>query len=43
MTSMGDHPDVVSREEWEEPQGRAEPLWVQVGGPALRLPDDYTT
>ena len=27
--------------EWEEPAGRAEPLGLQVGGPGLRLPDEY--
>jgi predicted dithiol-disulfide oxidoreductase (DUF899 family) len=29
------------QEEWEEPKGRAEPLGLQVGGPAMRLPDEY--
>ena len=29
------------QEEWEEPQGRAEPLGRQVGGPGMRLPDEY--
>ena len=29
------------QEEWEEPQGRATPLGRQVGGPGLRLPDEY--
>ena len=29
------------QEEWEEPKGRAVPLGLQVGGPALRLPDEY--
>lgn len=29
------------QEEWEEPRGRAEPLGLQVGGPAMRLPDEY--
>lgn len=29
------------QEEWEEPHGRATPLGLQVGGPALRLPDEY--
>ncbi len=29
------------QEEWEEPAGRAEPLGLQVGGPAMRLPDEY--
>jgi predicted dithiol-disulfide oxidoreductase (DUF899 family) len=29
------------QEEWEEPRGRATPLGLQVGGPALRLPDEY--
>jgi len=29
------------QEEWEEPAGRAEPLGLQVGGPGLRLPDEY--
>jgi predicted dithiol-disulfide oxidoreductase (DUF899 family) len=28
------------QEEWEEPRGRARPLGLQVGGPALRLPDE---
>ncbi len=29
------------QEEWEEPRGRATPLGRQVGGPGLRLPDEY--
>lgn len=29
------------QEEWEEPKGRAEPLGRQVGGPGMRLPDEY--
>jgi predicted dithiol-disulfide oxidoreductase (DUF899 family) len=29
------------QEEWEEPAGRATPLGLQVGGPNLRLPDEY--
>ena len=29
------------QEEWEEPKGRATPLGRQVGGPNLRLPDEY--
>ena len=29
------------QEEWEEPQDRAEPLGLQVGGPNMRLPDEY--
>jgi predicted dithiol-disulfide oxidoreductase (DUF899 family) len=29
------------QEDWEEPKGRAVPLGLQVGGPALRLPDEY--
>ncbi len=29
------------QEEWEEPKGRATPLGRQVGGPGLRLPDEY--
>ncbi len=29
------------QEEWEEPAGRAAPLGLQVGGPAMRLPDEY--
>lgn len=29
------------QEEWEEPRGRAEPLGLQVGGPAMRVPDRY--
>jgi predicted dithiol-disulfide oxidoreductase (DUF899 family) len=29
------------QEAWEEPKGRAEPLGLQVGGPAMRLPDQY--
>jgi predicted dithiol-disulfide oxidoreductase (DUF899 family) len=29
------------QEAWEEPKGRAVPLGLQVGGPALRLPDEY--
>ena len=31
------------QEEWEEPTGRAVPLGLQVGGPAMRLPDEYDT
>jgi predicted dithiol-disulfide oxidoreductase (DUF899 family) len=29
------------QEAWEEPQGRALPLDRQVGGPGMRLPDEY--
>ncbi|GAA3442634.1 hypothetical protein Pve01_56120 [Planomonospora venezuelensis] len=29
------------QEEWEEPEGRATPLGLQAGGPALRFPDEY--
>ncbi|MFH8570591.1 DUF899 domain-containing protein [Streptomyces sp. NPDC017993] len=29
------------QEAWEEPNGRAVPLGLQVGGPAMRLPDEY--
>ena len=29
------------QEEWEEPKGRAAPLGLQVGGPAMRVPDEY--
>ncbi|GAB3592629.1 thioredoxin family protein [Angustibacter peucedani] len=29
------------QEAWEEPAGRAAPLGLQVGGPAMRLPDEY--
>jgi hypothetical protein len=29
------------QEAWEEPKGRAVPLGPQVGGPAMRLPDEY--
>ncbi|WP_093910456.1 DUF899 domain-containing protein [Streptomyces sp. cf386] len=29
------------QEDWEEPKGRAVPLGLQAGGPALRLPDEY--
>jgi predicted dithiol-disulfide oxidoreductase (DUF899 family) len=29
------------QEAWEEPQGRATPLGLQVGGPNMRLPDEY--
>ncbi|MPZ25215.1 MAG: DUF899 domain-containing protein [Micromonosporaceae bacterium] len=31
------------QEGWEEPKGRAVPLGLQVGGPAMRLPDEYET
>jgi predicted dithiol-disulfide oxidoreductase (DUF899 family) len=31
------------QEEWEEPQGRAVPLGLQVGGPGMRPPDEYDT
>ncbi|WP_328471040.1 DUF899 domain-containing protein [Actinoplanes sp. NBC_00393] len=29
------------QEDWEEPKGRAVPLGRQVGGPGMRLPDEY--
>jgi predicted dithiol-disulfide oxidoreductase (DUF899 family) len=29
------------QEAWEEPKGRAVPLGLHVGGPAMRLPDQY--
>ncbi len=29
------------QEHWEEPAGRAAPLGLQAGGPAMRLPDEY--
>jgi predicted dithiol-disulfide oxidoreductase (DUF899 family) len=29
------------QEEWEEPKGRAKPLGRNVGGPGVRLPDEY--
>jgi hypothetical protein len=29
------------QEVWEEPKGRAVPLGLHVGGPAMRLPDRY--
>ncbi len=29
------------QEAWEEPAGRATPLGLQVGGPAMRVPDEY--
>ncbi len=33
---------VLGRQEaWEEPTGRAEPLGLHVGGPNMRLPDEY--
>jgi predicted dithiol-disulfide oxidoreductase (DUF899 family) len=31
------------QEAWEEPKGRAIPLGLHVGGPAMRLPDHYDT
>jgi predicted dithiol-disulfide oxidoreductase (DUF899 family) len=31
------------QEEWEEPKGRAVPLGLHVGGPAMRPPDQYDT
>ena len=31
------------QEAWEEPKGRATPLGLHVGGPAMRLPDEYET
>jgi predicted dithiol-disulfide oxidoreductase (DUF899 family) len=31
------------QEAWEEPKGRAAALGLQVGGPAMRLPDEYST
>ena len=33
---------VLGRQEaWEEPEGRATPLGLHVGGPNMRLPDEY--
>lgn len=33
---------VLGRQEaWEEPKGRAVPLGLHVGGPAMRMPDEY--
>jgi predicted dithiol-disulfide oxidoreductase (DUF899 family) len=29
------------QEAWEEPKGRATPLGLHVGGPSMRLPDEY--
>ena len=29
------------QEEWEEPKVRAIPLGLHVGGPAMRVPDEY--
>ena len=40
------YPDLTAlgrQEAWEEPEGRAVPLGLQVGGPAMRLPDEYET
>ena len=35
---------VLGRQEaWEEPTGRAVPLGLHVGGPAMRVPDEYET
>lgn len=35
---------VLGRQEpWEEPKDRAVPLGLEVGGPAMRLPDEYDT
>ncbi|WP_433731221.1 DUF899 domain-containing protein [Actinoplanes sp. CA-051413] len=31
------------QEVWEEPKGRATPLGLHVGGPAMRVPDEYET
>ena len=31
------------QEAWEEPKGRAVPLGLHVGGPAMSLPDEYDT
>jgi predicted dithiol-disulfide oxidoreductase (DUF899 family) len=31
------------QEAWEEPRGRATPLGLHVGGPAMRVPDRYDT
>ncbi len=31
------------QEEWEEPQGRALPLGLELGGPNMRMPDEYAT
>jgi predicted dithiol-disulfide oxidoreductase (DUF899 family) len=31
------------QEAWEEPKGRTVPLGLHVGGPAMRVPDEYDT
>ena len=31
------------QEAWEEPKGRAVPLGLHVGGPAMRMSDEYDT
>jgi hypothetical protein len=34
---------VSAQDAWKEPKGRAVPLGLHVGGPAMRLPDEYDT
>ena len=44
FTNANDYLDLTAlgrQEEWEEPRGRATPLGRQVGGPGVRLPDEY--
>jgi hypothetical protein len=43
MKTPGNLPEIGRQEAWEEPAGRAEPLGLHVGGPAMRLPDEYDT
>jgi hypothetical protein len=42
-TTTSTSPPSAAREEWEEPSGRATPLGLRVGGPNMRLPDEYDT
>jgi Bacterial protein of unknown function (DUF899) len=44
LTRHRDEADLTAlgrQEAWEEPEGRAAPLGLQVGGPSTRLPDEY--
>jgi len=39
VAELADRPG--RQEEWEEPAGRATPLGLNVGGPNMRVPDEY--
>ncbi len=34
-------PEIVSREEWEEPKGRSAGLGAPAGSDRIRYPDEY--